>query len=67
MLFKRLNVKIFTVIVSKIVRLIIIIKNKIEEVNLHKLFHVEALEQVKTKLFSEYYDCLNVFNRTITN
>ncbi len=67
MLVKRLNIKIFTVIVSKINRLIIIIKNKSEEVNLHELFHVEAFQQVKIKLSSKYYDYLNVFNRTLTD
>ena len=65
MLVKRLNVKIFTVIVSKIDRLIITVKNTSEEVNLHELFHVEAIEQVKIKLLSEYYDYLNVFDRVI--
>ncbi len=40
----------------------IIIKNKSKKVNLHELSYVEALEQVKIKLFSEYYDYLNVFN-----
>jgi len=40
----------------------ITVKNKSKEINLHELFHVEALEQVKIKLFSEYYDYLNVFN-----
>ncbi len=65
MLVKRLNVKIFTVIVSKIDRLIITVKNTSEEVNLHELFHVEAFEQVKIKLLSEYYDYLNVFDRVI--
>ncbi len=62
MLIKRLNIKIFAIIISKINRLIIIIKNKSEEVNLHELFYVKAFEQVKIKLFSEYYDYLNVFN-----
>ncbi len=40
----------------------IIIKNKFKKMNLHELFHVKAFEQVKIKLFSEYYDYLNVFN-----
>ncbi len=43
----------------------IIIKNKFKEVNLHELFHVEALEQIKIKLLSEYHDYLNVFDRTM--
>jgi len=40
----------------------ITVNNKSEKVNLHKLFHVKVLEQVKIKLFSEYYDYLNMFN-----
>jgi len=36
-------------------------------VNLHEFFHVEALEQVKVKLFSEYYDYLNLFDRVRIN
>ncbi len=47
MLVKRSNVKIFAVIVLKIDRLITTVENKPEEVNLHELFHAEALEQVK--------------------
>ncbi len=44
MLVKRLNVKIFTVTVLEINRLIITFEDKSEEVNLHELSHVEALE-----------------------
>ena len=62
MLIKQSDVKIFAVIVLKIDRLITIIKNKSEEVNLHELFHAEALKQVKIKLFSEYHDYLNIFD-----
>ncbi len=62
MLTKRSDVKIFTVIVSEINRLITTFEKKPEGVNLHELFHAEALEQVKIKLFSEYYDYLNVFD-----
>jgi len=36
-------------------------------VNLHELFHAEALEQVKIKLLSEYHDYLDVFDRAIIN
>jgi len=36
-------------------------------VNLYKLFHAEALEQVKIKLLSEYYDYLNVFDQAMIN
>ncbi len=67
MLVKRSDVKIFTVIVSKIDRLIITVKNKSEKMNLHELSYAEVLEQVKVKLLSEYYDYLNVFNRTMIN
>jgi len=36
-------------------------------VNLHELSHVKTLKQVKIKLFSEYHDYLDVFNRTMIN
>ncbi len=67
MLIKQSDVKIFAVIVLKIDRLITIIKNKSEEVNLHELFHAEALKQVKIKLFSEYHDYLNIFDWAMIN
>ena len=65
MLVKRLDVKIFAVIILKIDRLITTVENKPEEVNLHELSHVEILEQVKVKLFSEYHNYLDVFDRTM--
>ncbi len=65
MLVKRSDVKIFAVIVLKIDRLITTVENKSEEVNLHELFHAEALKQVKVKLFSEYHDYLDVFDRAM--
>ncbi len=65
MLVKRSDVKIFIVIVSEINRLITTFEDKSEEVNLHELSHVEALEQVKVKLSSEYHDYLNVFDRAM--
>jgi len=65
MLVKRLNVKIFAVIVLKIDRLITTVENKSEEVNLHELSHAEVLEQVKVKLFSEYHDYLDIFDRAM--
>jgi len=34
-------------------------------VNLHELSHAEVLEQVKIKLFSEYHNYLNVFDRAM--
>jgi len=58
-------VKTFAVIVSKIDRLITTVENKFEEVNLHELSHVEILEEVKVKLFFEYHDYLDVFDRAI--
>jgi len=67
MLVKRSDVKIFAVIILKIDRLITIVENKSEEVNLHELFHAEALEQVKIKLFSEYHDYLDIFDRAMIN
>ncbi len=65
MLVKRSDVKIFAVIILKIDRLITTVENKPEEVNLHELSHVEILEQVKVKLFSEYHNYLDVFDRTM--
>ncbi len=65
MLVKWSDVKIFAVIVLKIDRLITTVENKSEEVNLHELLHVEILKQVKIKLFSEYHDYLNVFDRAM--
>ncbi len=67
MLVKQSDVKIFAVIVLKIDRLITTVENKSEEVNLHELSYAEALEQVKIKLFSEYHDYLDVFDRAMIN
>ncbi len=67
MLVKRSDVKIFAIIVLKIDRLITTAENKLEEVNLHELSHVKTLEQVKIKLFSEYHDYLDVFDRAMIN
>ncbi len=67
MLVKRSDVKIFAVIILKIDWLITTAENKSEEVNLHELFHAEVLKQVKIKLFSEYYDYLDVFNWAMIN
>jgi len=49
----------------KIDQLITTVENKSEEVNLHELFHTEALKQVKIKLLSEYLDYLDVFNQAM--
>ncbi len=35
--------------------------------NLHKLSHAEAFKQVKVKLFSEYHDYLDIFDRAMIN
>ncbi len=67
MLVKWSDVKIFAVIVLKIDRLITTVENKSEEVNLHELFHAEVLKQVKAKLFPEYHDYLDVFDRAMIN
>ena len=48
MLVKWSDIKIFAVIVLKIVRLITTVENKSEEVNLHKLSHIKILEQVRS-------------------
>ena len=67
MLVKRSDVKTFAVIILKIDWLITTVENKSEEVNLHELFHAEALEQVKIKLLSEYHDYLDIFDRAMIN
>ncbi len=67
MLVKQSDVKIFAVIILKIDRLITTVENKSEEVNLHELFHAEVLEQVKIKLFFEYHDYLDIFDRAMIN
>ncbi len=67
MLVKWSDVKIFAIIILKIDQLITTAENKLEEVNLHELSHVEILKQVKIKLFSEYHDYLDVFDRAIIN
>ncbi len=65
MLVKWSDVKIFAVIILKIDQLIITVKNKLEEVNLHELFHAEALEQIKVKLLFKYHDYLDIFDRAM--
>ncbi len=67
MLVKWSDVKTFAVIILKIDRLIITVENKLEEVNLHELSHVEILEEIKVKLFFEYHDYLDVFDRAMIN
>ncbi len=67
MLVKWSNMKIFAVIILKIDWLITTVENKFKEVNLHEFFHAEALEQIKVKLFFEYYDYLDVFDWAMIN
>jgi len=49
----------------KIDQLITTVENKSEEVNLHELSHVKILEKIKVKLFLEYHDYLDMFNRAM--
>jgi len=65
MLVKRSDVKTFAVIILKIDRLITTVENKLEEVNLHKLSHVEILEKIKVKLLLKYHDYLDMFDRAM--
>ncbi len=67
MLVKQSDVKIFAVIILKIDWFITTVESKSEEVNLHKLFHAEVLEQVKVKLLSEYHNYLDIFNQAMTD
>ncbi len=67
MLVKWSDVKIFAVIILKIDQLITTVENKSEEVNLHKLSHVEILEKVKVKLLFEYHDYLDMFDWAMIN
>ncbi len=67
MLVKQSDIKIFAVIILKINQLITTVENKSEEVNLHELFHAEALKQVKIKLLFKYHDYLNIFDRAMIN
>ena len=65
MLVKRSDVKTFAVNILKIDRLITTVENKLEEVNLHKLSHVEILEKIKVKLLLKYHDYLDMFDRAM--
>jgi len=67
MLVKQSDVKTFAVIILKIDQLITTVENKLEEVNLHELSHIKTFKQVKVKLFFEYHDYLDVFNRAMIN
>ncbi len=67
MLVKWSDIKIFAVIILKIDQLITTAENKLEEVNLHELSHIETLKQVKIKLLSEYHNYLDIFDRAMIN
>jgi len=66
-LAKRSDVTTFTIIVTKIDRLLKTARNKLEDVNLQELSHEEALKEVKAKLSSKYHDYLDVFDRAMTD
>ncbi len=66
-LVKRLNVTTFTIIITKIDRLLKTARNKLEDVNLQELSHEEILKEVKAKLSSKYHDYLDVFDRAMTD
>jgi len=65
MLVKRVDVNIFAVIILKIDRLISTVKNKLKSMNLHELFHVKILEQIKVKLLFKYHDYLDIFDQAM--
>jgi len=67
LLVKRLNVTTFTIIITKIDRLLKTARNKLEDVNLQELSHEEILKEVKAKLSLKYHDYLNVFDRAMTD
>jgi len=66
-LVKRLNVTTFTIIITKIDRLLKTVRNKLEDVNLQELSHEKILKEVKAKLSSKYHDYLDVFDRAMTD
>jgi len=57
----------FTIIVTKIDRLLKTARNKFEDVDLQELSHEEILKEVKAKLSSKYHDYLDVFDRAMTD
>jgi len=66
-LVKRSNVTTFTIIITKIDRLLKTARNKLENVNLQELSHEKILKEVKAKLSSKYHDYLDVFDRAMTD
>ncbi len=66
-LVKRSNVTTFTIIITKIDRLLKTARNKLEDVNLQELSHEKILKEVKAKLSSKYHDYLDVFDRAMTD
>ncbi len=66
-LVKRSNVTTFTIIITKIDRLLKTARNKLEDVNLQELSHEETLKEVKAKLSLKYHDYLDVFDRAMAD
>ncbi len=64
-LIKWSDVNIFIIIISEIDQFISTVENKFKSMNLHELFHVKILKQIKVKLSFKYHDYLNVFNRAM--
>ena len=62
-LVKKKNVKIFTLIISEINKMLNSIK---DSAKLNKMIFVMSLKKLKKKLLIIYYDFLNVFDREKT-
>jgi len=62
-LVKKKNVKIFTLIISEINKMLSLIK---DSAKLNKLIFVMSLKKLKKKLSIVYHDFLNVFDREKT-
>ena len=66
-LIRQSNMNIFVIIILKIDWLISTVENKLEDMNLHELFHVKTFKQIKVKLLFKYHDYLNIFDRAMIN
>jgi len=62
-LVKKKNVKIFTLIISEINKMLSLIK---DSAKLNEMIFVMSLKKLKKKLLIVYHDFLNVFNRENT-
>ncbi len=62
-LVKKKNVKIFTLIISEINKMLSLIK---DSAKLNEMISVMSLKKLKKKLLIVYYDFLNVFDREKT-